>query len=145
MRMSREDRTAQVLKVVRGKYSEAKSQSDFTAGALAAASGISIVWFYLLAGKEFRRLRSSLPGPIAPEETVLRKFRLRVKCLEGEIKELKARYKASLTEKFAEAIRHIELLDKENRQLRERVTQLEKRLNEASITLPLPPVSGGDR
>jgi hypothetical protein len=139
MRMDRADRTDQILRIMQSKYAEANTQSDFTAKLIAAAASISLPWFYILVGKEYRQLRSNLPGHISPDKTVFDKLRKQIKALENEIKELKGRYKASLRDKFAEAIRHIELLDVENRALRERVTQLEKRLNEASITLPLDP------
>jgi hypothetical protein len=141
MRMSRADRTDLALRVLQDKYAKAASQSDFTAKILAAANGISVVWFYILVGKEYRRLRGELPGRIPPEKTLVGKLRERVESLEAELKELKARYRASLTDKIAKAIRHIELLDKENRVLRERVAQLEKCLNDASITIPIPPPS----
>lgn len=141
MRMSRADRTDLALRVMQDKYAGAATQSDFTAEILAPAAGISVVWFYILVGKEYRRLRGELPGRIPPEKTLVGTLRKRVKSLEAELKELKARYKASLKDKIAEAIRHIELLDKENRVLRERVTQLEKCLNEASITIPIHPPS----
>jgi FtsZ-binding cell division protein ZapB len=135
MRMSRADRTDLALRVLQDKYAKAASQSDFTAKILAAANGISVVWFYILVGKEYRRLRSSLPGGIPPETTVIGRLRERVKSLEAELKELKDRYKVSLRDKIAEAIRHIELLDKENRALRERVAQLEKSLKAVSAPL----------
>lgn len=133
--MSMEDRRDQLLRILMVRYEEAQSQADFTAVSLARESGISRVWFYALVGKQFRNLRATLPGSIKSDETLVVKLRKEIAELRAQLKELRAKYESGIKEKFAEAIRHIELLDQENRMLRETLTVLEKRLNDDKLVI----------
>ena len=134
-RMSKEDRKDQLSHIMLSRHAKAQSQADFTAASLAAESGISTVWFYALGGKQFRRLRAKLPGPIPTDETLIAKLRKEVAQLHAQFKELKEKYEISIKEKLAQAIRHIEQLDKENRMLRETVTALQKSLNDSKLVV----------
>lgn len=134
-RMDKEDRRDQLSHIMLARYAEARSQADFTAASLACEAGISAVWFYILVGKQFTKLRAQLPGPISSDETLIAKLRKEIAELHAQLKKLKYKYEASIKEKLAEAIRHIELLDKENRMLRETVTALEKRLSNNKLVI----------
>jgi hypothetical protein len=134
-RMSKEERREQLSQIMLTRYAEARSQGDFKAVSLASEAGVSPVRFYNLVGEQFRKLRAQLPGPILPVDSLINKLRQEVAELHAQVRELKRKYEASLREKFAEAIRHIELLDRENRMLRETVTALEKRLGEHTLVI----------
>jgi hypothetical protein len=134
-RMGKEDRRDQLSHIMLARYTKSQSQADFTAASLASEAGISTVWFYALAGKQFMKLRAKLPGPIPSGETLVTRLRKEIAGLRTQLKDLKAKYESSIKEKLAEAIRHIELLDKENRMLRENVTALEKRLSDSKLVI----------
>lgn len=131
----KEVRRDQLLRVVQARYAKAQSQADFTAVSLAYEGGVSRTWFYELVGKQFKKLRDTLPGPISPKGSVVVRLRKEVSRLRTKLKELKLQYEMSIREKLAEAIQHIELLDKENRMLRERVANLEERLSDSKIVI----------
>ena len=97
--MSREDRRDQLLRIMTMRYAEARSQAEFTASSLACEAGVSAVWFYALVGEQFRRLRSTLPGPTPPAETLLATLKTEVLELRGLLKELKAKYERTIKEK----------------------------------------------
>lgn len=134
-RMGKEDRRDQLTHIMLTRHAEARSQADFTAETLACEGGVSAVWFYSLVGKQFRKLRAQLPGPIPSDETLITKLRKEIVELRTQFRKLKDKYEVSLKEKLAKAIRHIELLDKENRMLREKVTVLEKRLRDFNLVV----------
>jgi regulator of replication initiation timing len=96
---------------------------------------VSAVWFYHLVGNQFIKLRARLPGPIASSDTLVTRLRKEVAALRTQLRDLKARYESSVKEKLAAAVRHIELLDEENRMLREEVVHLRKRLNESKVVI----------
>jgi hypothetical protein len=133
--MDREDRKDYVSHIMLTKYEEARSQADFTAASIAFEAGVSTVWFYALVGKQFKKLRAQLPGPIVADETLISKLRKEIAELQEQIKKLKQKYELNIKDRLAEAIRHIELLDKENRMLRETVRVLEKRLNDEKLII----------
>lgn len=137
-RMSKEERVRKLSLIMSARHAEARDQAVFTAASLASQAGISVVWFYLLVGKEFKTLRAQLPGSIPSEEVLIVRLKREVAELNDKLRTLKARYEASIKEKLAEAIRHIELLDKENRMLRETVAALEKRLNDNTLVISVP-------
>jgi hypothetical protein len=137
-RMDKEDRKDQLSRIMLSRYAEAQSQADFTAASLAHDAGVSAVWFYTLVGKQFRKLRAQLPGPILPEETLIAKLRKEIVELHTQLRKLKEKYEVSIKERLAEAIRHIELLDKENRMLRERLKSFEDRLSENKLVIFAP-------
>ena len=58
--------------------------------------------------------------------------------LSRELESFKDKYRAELSGDYANAIRHIELLDEENRILRGRVHILEQRLKEAGLVVEWP-------
>lgn len=128
-------RRDQLLSVVLSRYATAQSQADFTAVSLAYEGGVSRAWFFELVGEQFIKLRETLPGPISSKEPLVIKLREEVAMLRIKLRELKHRYEVSIKEKFAEAIRHIELLDEENRMLRQRVADLEKRLSDHKVVI----------
>lgn len=136
-RMDKSDRKDQMLRLITSRYATAESRDDFKAASLAGEACVSVVWFYRLVGKEFRKLRGSLPGGRGTSETLISKLRKEVKELRAKVRELREEYKASIKGKVSEAIRMIELLDKENRFLRERVADLEKRLNEEKLIVSI--------
>jgi hypothetical protein len=134
-RMGREDRKDYLSHIMLTKYAEARSQADFTAASIACVAGVSAVWFYKLVGKQFKKLRAQLPGPIVVDETLISKLRKEIAELHTQIIKLKEKYELNIKERLAEAIKHIELLDKENRMLRETVRVLEKRLSDEKLVI----------
>lgn len=136
VRMGKEERRDQLLHLLSTRYARARSQADFTAASLACEVNISVVWFYKLVGKQFRKLRGQLPGPVPSDETLIASLRKEIAELRARMRKLKDKYELSIKEKLAGAIRHIELLDKENRMLRETVAVLEKRLAENKLVIP---------
>lgn len=138
-RMTSEKRREQLLKVMREMFERAKSQSDFTAGKIAGAAGVSVVLFYRRVGGEFKELRSRLEGPRRPVQTVISKLKGRVRELRREVCELKTRLKAAALGEVAEAIKFIERLDEENRMLRSEVKMLRRRMAESEVIIVLPP------
>lgn len=137
-RMCKEDRRDHLSRIMLARYAEARSQADFTAASLAFEAGVSAVWFYTLVGKQFRKLRAQLTGPILPDETLIAKLRKEIAELHLQLKKLKEKYEVRIKERLAEAIRHIEQLDKENRMLRETVKVLENRLSEHKLVIFAP-------
>ena len=135
MRMRKADRRAQLLKIMHEHHERARTQSDFCADEIAAEAGVSRVRFYVLVGEEFCKLRGRLPGKRRSSRSIIATLRREMKKLRVQIKELHQRYETALREKLAEAVRHIELLDEENRLLRDRVAALEQRLNEGTINI----------
>lgn len=138
-RMIRSDRKDHLLRLITSRHAAAESRDDFKAVSLAGESCVSVVWFYRLVGKEFRKLRASLPLGKGRGEMTVAKLRKEIKDLREQVREWREKYKAGIKGKVTEAIRMIELLDKENRFLRERVVQLEKRLNAEKLI-----ISAGD-
>lgn len=134
-RPGKEDTKDHLSSILQRRFAHAQHQKDFTAASLATEGGVSVVWFYELVGDEFIKLRARLPGPIVSRNTLVTKLRKRVAGLRTQLRELKAKYEASIKEKLAAAIRHIESLDAENRMLRERVAYLEKRLGEGKVVI----------
>jgi hypothetical protein len=134
-RLGKSERRNHLSRVLLIRHAEAQSQEEFTAASLACEAGVSRVWFYTLVGEEFKNLRASLPGRVTSGETLVAKLRKDIVGLRTQLKDLKAKYEASIKEKLAEAIRHIELLDKENRMLRETVAALEKRLGDNKLVI----------
>jgi Na+/phosphate symporter len=134
-RMSSSERRRSVLKIMREMHKTAKNQDDFTPKKVAQKAGISVVWLYHLVGKEFRKLRAQLEGPRRPKETVISRLKAQVRALRKEVRALKAKLKAAALEEIAEAIRMIELLDAENRMLRDEVKMLRQRLAESETIL----------
>lgn len=132
MRMSTTKRRTQLLGIMEAHHARAGTRADFSADAIAAEAGVSRVRFYVLVGQEFQQLRGRLPGGRRPGRGVIASLRRELKAAREQIKELRRRYESALKEKFAEAVRHIELLDEENRTLREQVAILERRLNEGT-------------
>lgn len=130
--MRRSERRDQLLRHLSLKRERADCAEEFRAPLLARESGVSVVWFYRLVGEEYRSMRASLPGAPAVNEDSVISLRREVGRLRTQLRGLKARYEEKLRAKLAKAIKHIELLDRENRFLREKVTQLEERLNEIS-------------
>jgi hypothetical protein len=135
--MDREERRDQLFRLLRRRYGEAHSQADFTAASLACEAGVSAVWLYALVGEQFRRLRAQLPGPITSAESPVSRLRREIAELQGKLKELNAKYEFRIQENIAGAIRHIELLDGENRMLRERVAALEKQLADGKLVITI--------
>ena len=110
------------------RWERAGCAAEFKAQPLARESGVSVVWFYELVGEEYRKMRASLPDtPTVNDESAI-SLRREVKRLRDELRGLKAKYEEEVRAKLAKAIRHIELLDGENRMLREKVARLESRL-----------------
>jgi chromosome segregation ATPase len=140
-RMTSEKRREQLLRVMREMFERAKSQSDFTAGKIVGAAGVSVVLFYRLVGGEFKELRSQLEGPRRPVQTVISKLKGQIRELRREVRELKARLKAAALGEVAEAIKFIERLDEENRMLRSEVKMLRRRMAESEVVIVLPPPS----
>lgn len=128
--MRRSERRDQMLRHLNLRWERAGSAAEFRAQLLAHELGISVVWFYALVGEEYRRLRESLPGAPAVHDDSVTSLRREVERLRVEQRKLKVKYEEKLRAKLAKAIRHIELLDSENRMLREKVALLEGRLYE---------------
>lgn len=134
-KVSKAKRRAQLLEVMYARHEQARKQADFCADMVAAEAGVSRVYFYLLVGKEFRDLRGRLPGKRRPSRDVIATLHREIKELRAQLFELRLRYESSIKEKIAEAIRHIELLDEENKMLRDRVAMLEQRLDEGTVSI----------
>jgi hypothetical protein len=128
--LRRSERRDQLLRMLNLRWERADCAAEFRAQPLARESGISVVWFNELVGEEYKRMRASLPGaPTVNDDSVI-SLRREVGRLRDELRGLKAKYEEKLRAKLAKAIRHIELLDSENRMLREKVALLESRLHE---------------
>jgi len=134
-RSGKEDTKDHLSSILQRRFAQARCQKDFTAASLASEGGVSAVWFYKLVSDQFIKLRASLPGSITSSDTLVTKLRKEVAGLRTQLRELKAKYEASIKEKLAAAIRHIERLDEENRMLREEVAYLKKRLGEGKIVI----------
>lgn len=134
-RMSKDDRRDQLSHILQSRYAEALTKADFTAESVSREAGVSVVWMYRLVGNQFKRLRSTLPGDTSGDETPIEKLKHEVERLRGELREAKVKYKASLNGKVAEAIRHIELLDAENRMLREAIATMQERLKGSKLVI----------
>lgn len=132
-RMSSAERRRSVLRTMREMHKSAKNQDEFTAKKIAQKEGISVVWFYHLARKEFRKLKAQLDGPLRPKKTVISRLKAQVRALKQEVRELKAKLKAAALEEIAEAIRMIESLDAENRMLRAEIKMLRQRIAESEV------------
>lgn len=132
--MSADRRREHLLSVVKDLYGKAKVKSDLTAELVAEAAGVSAVWVYKRVGDELRELRATLPAGCRPAGDADAEPRSKVE-LRARLKQLKASYEAVIGGDIAGAIRHIELLDEENRMLRERVRVLEKRLSEYTVVI----------
>lgn len=130
--MSKAERREQLLDVLYAAHEGCTSQAEFSADTLAARAGVSKIHFYNLVGKEFSELRAILPGSRRPSRNVISHLYRVIKELRNELQALRARYETAIKEKIAEAIKHIELLDQENRMLREKVIILERRLDEGT-------------
>jgi AraC-like DNA-binding protein len=141
MRMSRAERRERLLDVLYAAHEGCTSQAEFSADTLAARAGVSKVHFYNLVGKEFSELRATLPGPRRPSRNVISRLYRIIKELRNELQTLRARYETAIKEKIAEAIRHIELLDQENRMLRDKILILEQRLDEGTTVIGMEPRS----
>lgn len=138
-RMTSDKRREQLLKIMRGLFEKAHTQSDFTARKIAGEVSVSVVLFYRLVGDEFKELRSQLEGPRRPAQTVIGKLKGQIRELRKQVRELKARLKTAALAEIAEAIRFIERLDEENRMLRSEVKMLRRRLAENEVIIVLPP------
>lgn len=112
------------------RWEKADCVAEFRAQQLARELGVSVVWFYTLVGEEYKKMRASLPSGPAVNDDSVTSLRREVKLLGDELQGLKSKYGEKLRAKLAKAIRHIELLDSENRMLRERVAYLESKLYE---------------
>jgi hypothetical protein len=137
-RMEKEVRRKQVMKVMRSIRRKAKTRSEFTAPLIAKKAGISVVWFYNLVGTEFTRLRSGINKGEEDSRSEESKLRRTKSDLQRQLKELKKKYTSGIQTDIAGAIRHIEVLDQENRLLRSRVRLLSSRLKEEGITIEFP-------
>jgi hypothetical protein len=132
LRMNKADRRQQILGVMALLHKQVDCQAKFSVWVVAEASGVSATLVYRLVGPEYRKLRSTLKGPRrGGHQTVEGKLRRRVAELEGELNELKSRYRAEVQNDFAEAIRLIESLDEERRTWRTMAERYEKRVGEA--------------
>lgn len=137
-RMSKSERQKQLLHVMQLVYEGAKDQSEFTAGIIAERGGVSTVLVYRLIGDEFKSLRATLEGSRQSPQTVESHLRQKNAVLSRELKSSKDKYRVELSGDYANAIRHIESLDVENRILRGRVRILEQRLKEAGLVVEWP-------
>jgi hypothetical protein len=97
-RMGKAKRRDQLSHLMLTRHAKARSQADFTAASLACEAGVSTVWFYALVGKQFRELRAKLTGPIPSGETLVAKLRKEIGDLHIQLKDLKAKYRASIEE-----------------------------------------------
>jgi FtsZ-binding cell division protein ZapB len=128
--MRRVERRAQLLRLLCERRELAGCTAEFRASQLAREVGISAVWFYVLVGEEFKRLRTELANGPSSEEDSVEGLRREVGQLRAQLRREKKKYADRLRSKLAAAIGHIELLDRENRMLREKIVALEGRLSE---------------
>lgn len=129
-RMSATERRSQLLTIMHDLHQQAESQADFTPKKIAELAGISKVMFYRLVCSEFQTLRAQLPGPRRPYDEVLRNLRLENADLRQQLREARAKLRATAVEELDKAMRIMEDLEKENLQLRNQVELLNKRLRE---------------
>lgn len=130
VRLRRAERRDQLLRLLNLKWERAACAAEFRALLLARELGVSVVWFYTLVGKEYKKMRASLPGAPAVNVDSVTSLRQEVERLGDELRRLKSKYEEKIRAKLAKSIRHIELLDRENRMLREKVAYLESNLYE---------------
>lgn len=139
-RMSAAERRSQLLTIMHDLHERAGSQADFTPKKIAELAGISKVMFYRLVCSEFQTLRAQLPGPRRPYDEVLRNLRLENADLRRQLREARAKLRATAVEELDKAMRIMEDLEKENLQLRNQVELLNKRLREGgNVIFHIPP------
>jgi hypothetical protein len=129
-RLRRAERRDHLLHMLNLRWESAGCAAEFRAHLLARELGVSVVWFYALVGEEYKKMRASLPGALAVNDDSVTSLRREVERLRVELRGLKSKYEEKLRAKLAKAITHIELLDSENRILREKVADLERSLYE---------------
>lgn len=141
--MKRDERCAQLRKIMYEHHESALSQADFSAGAIAADAGISQVRFYALVGEDYKELRAKLKGPMRSGKSIVSRLRQEIKELRTQLKEQEITYQQIIQDSIAGAIRHIELLDGENRMLRVTVAKREQQLKEYGIIITVGEVAPG--
>lgn len=129
--MRKDDRHAHLLSVMREMRAGASRQTEFTAKAVAERASVSVVTLYKVAGEEFKQMRTGLEGGRRTPDAELAELRRENEELRRENRELKEGRRATDLEELAGAIEMIELLDEDNRILRERIALLERRLGES--------------
>jgi hypothetical protein len=125
------DRHAHLLSVMREMRAGARRQTEFTARAVAEKASVSPATLYDVAGEEFKEMRSKLEGGCHPPDGELAALRRENEELRRENRELKEDRRVTNLEELAGAIEMIEMLDEDNRILRDRVELLERRLAES--------------
>lgn len=136
-RMSREDRRDQLINIMQSKYQDAKTTADFKAEDIASAAKISVVWVYKLVGTEYANLREGIPGS-SPKKNQVSELKRKNRELLRQINEMNERRRESFGAMLEEAISQIELLDSENRMLREDNHKLRTRLTQSSLIFNAP-------
>ncbi|MDQ3802759.1 MAG: hypothetical protein M3416_02760 [Acidobacteriota bacterium] len=135
--MGRADRHAHLLSVMREVRAGASRQTEFTAKVVADRASVSVVTLYKVAGKEFKEMRSGLEGGRRAPDGELAELRRENEELRRENRELKEGRRETNLGELAGAIEMIEMLDEDNRMLRDRVALLERRLAESEeIVIP---------
>lgn len=144
-RMSAEERRHQLLSIMQELHQSAKYQADFTAKKIAQIAGISTVMFYRLVRLDFQTLRSQLPGPRRPYDEVVRNLRLEIIDLRRQLREAKAKLRATAVEELDQAWHIMQELEKENLQLRDENKLLRQRLREGGQVVVSEPVQRTSR
>ena len=141
-RRGKTNQTAQILAIMTEMRAEARDQGEFTAKLVAERAGISTVLLYRYAGEQFQALRNGLPGPVKGPGGVESRLREENRALRAELATTRRALRTVATAELDEAIRAIERLDEENRELRGAVRLLQDRLSEQATVIV--PNNGGE-
>ena len=134
--MKQQRRTAEegkdhLLSVMREIHTHVASQSEFTAQRVADAAGISTVWLYHIAGKEFRALRAELPGSRKTRDEEVATLRQENAQLRSQLKEAQDQARLASSDALKKAMVMLEQWEQENLELRGHIRVLTRRLEQA--------------
>jgi phosphoenolpyruvate synthase/pyruvate phosphate dikinase len=131
-RISRAERRKQLVELLDREYAIAVREGslDFTAETIARKAGITLVWFYKVAGDKYQEYCSKLGKLRRSRDQVLNDLKLEVAALKKQIKELKQKLCDVAEQDMNAAITLIEQLELENLALRSEIAGLKRQLSE---------------
>lgn len=130
-RKTAEERKEHVLAVMQEVRAQVTSQREFTAERVAAAAGISKVWLYQIAGKEFSALRAQLPGSRKTRDEELAALRRENAQLHVQLEQAQEQARLAVSTALQKAYVMLEQWEQENLELRGHIRLLTHRLEQA--------------